>query len=183
MTTTTHRAPPRFRPHGIGAAASNPDRFHLTRTDGAVPCIKNTPSFDLSRMSSKTSFSTRIVTSPGWTLYCSAAHTRNAADNAEPFNDGQSNLPEHALNPTLKSARRSPAHVQVMGGSMEYRYTRSTAAVSSGKSFQVQWSDDQATWATAGVVQTMLSDDGTTQQMKATLPAGNTRRFVRLMVQ
>lgn len=66
---------------------------------------------------------------------------------------------------------------------MEYRYTRSTAAVSSGTSFQVQWSDDQVTWATAGVVETMLSDDGTTQQMKATLPAGNTRRFVRLMVQ
>jgi len=51
-------------------------------------------------------------------------------------------------------------------------------------SYQVEWSDDLTTWSSAGVVETLLSDDGTTRQVKATMPAGSIgRRFVRLRVQ
>jgi hypothetical protein len=51
--------------------------------------------------------------------------------------------------------------------------------------FTVEWSDDFTTWSTAGVTQALVpgSDNGVTQQILATLPAGvNGRRFVRLRV-
>jgi hypothetical protein len=51
--------------------------------------------------------------------------------------------------------------------------------------FTVEWSDDFTTWSTAGVTQALVpgSDNGVTQQWKATLPAGvNGRRFVHLKV-
>jgi hypothetical protein len=50
----------------------------------------------------------------------------------------------------------------------------------------VQWSDtlEAASWNGSGVSEQILSDDGTHQQVKATLPAGSAgRRFVRLRVQ
>jgi hypothetical protein len=44
--------------------------------------------------------------------------------------------------------------------------------------------DDLTTWFTTGVVESLISDDGTQQQVKATLPAGSGGgRFVRLRVQ
>ena len=50
--------------------------------------------------------------------------------------------------------------------------------------YTVEWSDDLVTWSTAGVTSTVLTDNGTTQQIKATVPAGSgvIRRFVQLKV-
>ena len=49
--------------------------------------------------------------------------------------------------------------------------------------YTVEWTDNLTTWSTAGVTSSLLSDNGTTQQIKATVPAGaNGRRFVRLKV-
>ena len=48
----------------------------------------------------------------------------------------------------------------------------------------VEWSDNLAPpWSTLGVTEAILTDNGTIQEMKATLPAGNSgKRFVRLRV-
>ena len=71
------------------------------------------------------------------------------------------------------------------GGNLEYTYTRAKAAVLDGVAFNVQWIDDitQTNWSGVGVSESILSDNGVVQQVKATLPAGpNGRRFVRLQM-
>ncbi len=122
----------------------------------------------------------------GWrqTHFGITAGSGIAADGADPDNDGLPNLLEYALNLPPNAVSRAPASVQAMGGNLEFLYDRGTAAFNGGTSYQVEWSDDLTTWSGAGVVETLLSDDGTTQQVKATLPAGSGgRRFVRLRVQ
>jgi hypothetical protein len=111
-------------------------------------------------------------------------NTGNAADGADPDRDGLPNLLEYALNLSPNAASRATAAVQAAGGNLEYTYTRGTAAYNGGTTFQVEWSDDLTTWFTTGVVESLISDDGTHQQVKATLPAGSGGgRFVRLRVQ
>lgn len=118
------------------------------------------------------------------THFGSTARTGSAADNEDPDKDGMPNLLEYALNLPPNAASRVPAAVQAAGGNLEYTYTRGTAAYQGGTTFQVEWSDDLMTWFTTGVVESLISDDGTHQQVKATLPAGSGgRRFVRLRVQ
>ena len=118
------------------------------------------------------------------THFGSTANSGNAADGADPDRDGMPNLLEYALNLPPNAPSRATAAVQAAGGNLEYTYTRGTAAYNGGTTFQVEWSDDLTTWSTAGVAESLLSDDGTHQQVKATLPAGSGgRRFVRLRVQ
>jgi hypothetical protein len=118
------------------------------------------------------------------THFGSTANSGSASDSADPDGDGLKNLLEYALNLPPNAASRVPAAVQAAGGNLEYTYTRGTAAYNGGTTFQVEWSDDLTTWFTTGVVESLISDDGTHQQVKATLPAGSgDRRFVRLRVQ
>ena len=118
------------------------------------------------------------------THFGSTATSGSAADAADPDQDGLPNLLEYALNLPPNAASRVPAAVQAAGGNLEYTYTRGTAAYNGGTTFQVEWSDDLTTWFTTGVVESLISDDGTQQQVKATLPAGSAGgRFVRLRVQ
>ena len=56
----------------------------------------------------------------------------------------------------------------------------------SGITHAVEWSDTLATesWSSAGVTEQTLSDNGTVQQVKASVPAGsNNRRFIHLKVE
>ncbi|MFO1439955.1 MAG: hypothetical protein U1F81_16650 [Verrucomicrobiaceae bacterium] len=132
-----------------------------------------------------TAFTTLTLTQ-GWrqTHFGSTANSGSAADGADPDGDGLKNLLEYALNLPPNAASRVPAAVQATGGNLEYTYTRGTAAYNGGTTFRVEWSDDLTTWFTTGVVESLISDDGTQQQVKATLPAGSGgRRFVRLRVQ
>jgi hypothetical protein len=118
------------------------------------------------------------------TYFGSTSNTGSAADDVDPDGDGLKNLLEYALNLPPNAVSRVPATVQATGGNLEYLYERSTAAFNGGTTYQVEWSDDLTTWSSAGVVETLLSDDDTYQQVKATLPAGSGgRRFVRLRVQ
>lgn len=113
----------------------------------------------------------------------STSITGNAADDADPDRDGLRNLLEFALNLPPNSPNRVPASVERMGGQVEFSYTRGTAAFNGGTRFQVEWSDDLSNWFTTEVVETLLADDGTYQQVKATIPAGSLgRRFARLRV-
>lgn len=121
-----------------------------------------------------------------WRLmyFGNTANSGNAVDGEDPDDDGLPNLLEYALNLPPNAASRVSAAAHVAGSNLEYTYTRSTAAYNGGTTFQVEWSDDLTTWFTTGVVESLISDDGTLQQVKATLPAGSGgRRFVRLRVQ
>jgi alpha-tubulin suppressor-like RCC1 family protein len=99
-------------------------------------------------------------------------NTGITADTADYDGDGIPNLVEYALNLSPKAASKLPVGTAMNGANYEYTYTRSTAAVNAGTGFTVQWSSTLAagSWSSSGVVQTVLSDDGTTQQVKAVIP-------------
>lgn len=66
---------------------------------------------------------------------------------------------------------------------IEYHFSRRVVAVDHGTSYDVEWSDDMLNWSTAGVVQEVVSDDGTNQDIRATVPRDNAaKRFVRLKI-
>ncbi|MBE2286955.1 MAG: cadherin-like beta sandwich domain-containing protein [Prosthecobacter sp.] len=108
----------------------------------------------------------------------------NAADTVTPQHDGIANLMKFALgmNPTVPGLQ--PVTFVKNGSTLEFSYPRSVEATVEC-TFIVEWSDTlmPGSWDTAGVNEQILSDNGTLQQVKATLPAGNpVRRFVRLRV-
>ncbi|MBE2283891.1 MAG: cadherin-like beta sandwich domain-containing protein [Prosthecobacter sp.] len=122
-----------------------------------------------------------------WRLqyFGTTSNTGNAADNADPDHDGLANLIERGctLDPTRPSGL--PASLARNGGNLEFTYTRSKNEADVGTQFTVEWSDalPGTTWSTAGVTEQVLSNNGTTQQVRATIPAGsNGRRFVHLKV-
>ena len=112
-------------------------------------------------------------------------NTGDAADSADPDHDGIQNLMEFALglDPMLPSTM--PATLVVNGGQMEYTYTRSKAALAT-VTFTVERTDSltDGIWTSENVEELTppLADNGVTQTVKVTLPAGNNRRFVRLRV-
>ncbi|MBB5031505.1 RCC1 domain-containing protein [Prosthecobacter vanneervenii] len=119
------------------------------------------------------------------TYFGTAASTGTTADPSDFDNDGIPNLIEWAchLDPTARNTL--PVTTVSNGTNFEYTYTRSTAAVTAGASFTVEWSDSLASgsWSSAGVTQTVLSDDGTTQQVKAVIPVNAaSAKFARLSV-
>ena len=84
-----------------------------------------------------------------------------------------------ALNPTTSNVLSTPA--TRVGNTIEYIYPRSLAAVNASTIFTVEWSDTllPGSWSNAGVTETILSDNGTVQQVKALVPAGaGAQRFV-----
>lgn len=112
-------------------------------------------------------------------------NTGNAADTADADLDGIINLLEFGtnLNPTTASAM--PGQAVRNGANIEFTYTRSKTAMSEGVSFAVEWSDDLSapSWSTAGVTESILSEDSAVQNVKAILSAGSGgQRFVRLRV-
>jgi hypothetical protein len=68
----------------------------------------------------------------------------------------------------------------------ELTYSRSKAALNAGVTFTVEYSDSLATnsWSASGVTETILTDDGTVETVKASIPSEGTilRRYVHLKV-
>jgi len=113
------------------------------------------------------------------------ANTGTTADDADFDGDGIPNLIEKACNLDPTKGNALPVTTTVKGSSLEYTYTRSVAAVSAGDIFTVEWNDTlgAAGWSSAGVTEEVQSDDGTTQIVKALVPAGSSgHRFMRLKV-
>lgn len=119
------------------------------------------------------------------TYFGTTSNTGNAADSHDYDKDGLVNLIEWAagLNPTTASTH--PVTTVHNGAFFEFTYTRSVSAVQAGAVFTVEWSDTLpgTSWTSAGVAEQILSDNGTVQHVKATIPAGSAgRRFVHLKV-
>ena len=121
-----------------------------------------------------------------WRLrfFGSPSNVGSWADSADYDGDGIPNLIEYALNLNPTTPSKLPAASAVNGANFEYTYSRSTAALNAGTTYAVQWSGTlPATWSSTGVTQTVLSDDGTTQQVKAVIPMnGASSMFVHLSV-
>ncbi len=108
-----------------------------------------------------------------------------AGDLADSDHDGITNLVEYAtlMNPTLNDI--IPQLATKSATTIEFVYTRNKLATDI--TCTVEWSDTltPATWTTTGIgVPTILSDNGTTQQIQVSVPAGSgvNRRFVHLRV-
>jgi hypothetical protein len=107
------------------------------------------------------------------------------AETDDPDKDGVVNLLEYATgqNPAFSKPLSTP--LARTAGNLEFHYPRSVSAVNAGTTFIVEWSDGvgSSSWSTTGVTQQVLNDNGTQQQVKATIPAGSGgKRFVRLRV-
>ena len=131
-------------------------------------------------------YATALTAQQTWrqTYFGVTTGTGNAADTANPAGDGIPNLMKYALNLDPTKSSKLPTSANLNGSNLEYNYTRSTTAVNGGTQFLVEWSDDLSTWSSTGVTQTVISDNGTVQQVKASMPAGSGgHRFVHLRVQ
>ncbi|TDU70775.1 putative delta-60 repeat protein [Prosthecobacter fusiformis] len=110
----------------------------------------------------------------------------DAADAADPDFNGLSNLLEFAtgMRSATGNGQPMPGRLVRNGSQLEYTYTRLKAAKEEC-SFNVEWNDGlrEVSWNRTGVTETLLTDDGILETVKAVMPAGSmTRRFVRLTV-
>ena len=118
------------------------------------------------------------------TFFGTTASSGSTADTADYDGDGIPNLMEYALNLSPTTPSKLPVTTALNGANFEYTYSRSTSAAGAGTTYGVQWSSAlPGTWSSSGVTQTVLSDDGTTQQVKAVIPVNAANAmFVRLSV-
>ena len=128
----------------------------------------------------------RLATaSEAWRLqhFGSADNTGPGADLADPEGDGLVNLLEFAVAADPHTFTAPIGTLVKNGATLEFTYSRPTAAVAE-LNYQLQASLTlSGVWNSTGVTSTILSDDGTTQLVKATAPAGSLgRRYVRLRV-
>jgi len=119
------------------------------------------------------------------TQFGTSSNTGLNADTADKDNDGLSNLLEYACATNPNANNAAPHSASRNGSVIDFIYTRNKSATD--VTCMVEWSDSlsAASWSTSGVsAPTILSDNGTTQQIKVSVPAGAgvTRRFVHLKV-
>ena len=120
-----------------------------------------------------------------FTHFGSTANAGSAADLNDGNGDGEMNLMEFATSQNPNVETRVITGLVRMDSMFDFTYPRGLAAMSDGMTFTVEWSDTlaPASWSSAGVTEQILTDNGTVQQIKASVPAGSgDRRFVRLKV-
>jgi len=129
---------------------------------------------------------TLINAAEKWRLsyFGSTANAGPGADSATPQMDGITNLMKFAtgMNPTLPG--KMPGVLTKGSTKLNFKYTRSLAAVNAGVVFTVERSDTLApgSWTSSGVTETYVGN-GDTQMVTATVSAGSShRRFMRLVV-
>jgi formylglycine-generating enzyme required for sulfatase activity len=108
-----------------------------------------------------------------------------AADASDPDRDGISNLMEFATGSHPKEFSPDPGEVVRNGGVLEYRYWRAKSALAELNFVREFATGPTGPWSqTGGLVETILSDDGSRQRILVTTPASAAieKRFVRLRV-
>ncbi|MDB6069376.1 MAG: hypothetical protein JWL81_547, partial [Verrucomicrobiales bacterium] len=112
------------------------------------------------------------------------ANSGTAADGFDFDGDGLVNLLEWAAGSHPKQPiTHQPALVQ-NGSGWEFSYRRSLAAFNAGTGYTVEWSGTLAagSWQTIWVTPRVVSTVGDVQTVRATVPAGLGRRYLRLRV-
>jgi alpha-L-fucosidase 2 len=111
----------------------------------------------------------------------------DADDAADPNGDGFVNLLEFFLNrnPIGTNVTTTLPTIVANGANLTLTYQRSIEAMAE-LNHAVEWSDTllAGSWNADGVTESVVGDDGITQQMQATVDAGgNGRRFIHLKVE
>ena len=111
-----------------------------------------------------------------------AINSGNAADSADPSGDGIPNLVKYAMGLNPLASTTTGITATAANGVMTMNYTLADAAT--GATVQAWWSNDLQTWSTAGLTQTMLSDNGTIQLWQATVSMSSqgSAMFMRLQI-
>ena len=119
-----------------------------------------------------------------FTHFGTYANTGPAADTFDANGDGETNLLEFATAQNPHSATTARPTLVKNGTLLEFTYTRSVAALPDGATFAAEWRDDLASgaWSGADVSEQILSDNGTVQNVRATMSATVSQRFMRLRV-
>ena len=114
------------------------------------------------------------------------SNSGNAADTFDANGDGELNILEYATAQNPTAATLTALAPIRTASALEVTYTRSKTALNGGVNFTIEWSDTLAanSWSSIGVTQTVLTDNGTVQTVKATRPidASISMRFIRLKV-
>lgn len=118
------------------------------------------------------------------THFGSIFNSGGGLDSFDGDKDGASNLLEYATRMNPAASDLVPQSAQKNGAVIDFVFTRNTSATD--VTFIVEWSDTLGNdWSTVGVsVPTALTDNGVTQQVRVTVPAGSgvNKRFVHLKV-
>jgi hypothetical protein len=117
--------------------------------------------------------------------FTSTENTGPGADMVDANGDGLVNLLDFFLNrdPVLPNPASTMPVIRKDGPNLTFTYTRSIAAMSETLGW-VEWSDtlDAGSWSVKDVTELVLGDDGIVQSVRATVSAGEGRRFLRLKV-
>ena len=132
---------------------------------------------------------TALTPQQAWSFehFGTTENTGTAADSYDANFDGENNLLEFATgqNPHASTLLATP--VEVDSSTLEFRYTRSKAALAAGVTFSVQWSDTllPGSWSSVGVTESADPENPDTSELenrRAILPKGSSKRFVRLKI-
>ena len=115
------------------------------------------------------------------------ANSGTSADSYDANFDGESNLLEFATGQDPHANTLISTPMELNAPNLEFRYTRSKAAVAAGMIYTVQWSDTllPGSWSSVGVTESADPENPDTSEIEnriATLPKGSSKRFVRLTV-
>lgn len=109
----------------------------------------------------------------------------NFADNADFDNDGNLNIVEFAMATDPTTSNPAPITFTDNASTIELIYDRNVHAMAD-YDFQVVWNDDLTNtdgWFDTDVTEQILNDDGSVQEVKATVPKGSsTQRFLQLSI-
>ncbi len=125
----------------------------------------------------------QATASEAWrvTYFGNPDNTGPGADLNDPDNDGIVNLVEFATNSHPQAFTPPIGQLVKNGSTLDFTYTRPVAALADVRYDLEASSTLSGAWGSANQTETILSDDGILQQVKATYPAGITgKRFVRL---
>jgi len=109
-------------------------------------------------------------------------NTGRAADLADPDGDGLLNLMEFAGAAHPLAFSPPPGSLTKNGSHLEFTYTRAKAALAEVNDTVEAADLTSGPWSAAGITSTVLSEDAVLQTVQAAVPAGASKRFVRLRV-